>query len=67
MITEAQAVLLFIADLFPNAHLAAAASDLVRRAKLNELLSELTSEVHPAFGPCSRPRGTQPNLAVRSR
>ena len=28
-----------------------ASSDLVGRAKLNEVLSELTSEVHPAFGP----------------
>ena len=34
---------------------APAASDLVRRAKLNETLSELTSEVHPAFGPLFAP------------
>ena len=53
VITEAQAVLLCIADLFP--HLAPPASDLVRRAKLNEVLSELTSEVHPAFGPLFAP------------
>ena len=55
VITEAQAVLLFIADRFPDAHLAPPASDLVRRAKLNETLSELTSEVHPAFGPLFAP------------
>ena len=55
VITEAQAVLLLIADLFPDARLAPAASDLVRRAKLNETLSELTSEVHPAFGPLFAP------------
>jgi glutathione S-transferase len=47
VITEAPAVLLLIADLFPDAP---PASDLVRRAKLNETLSELTSEAHPAFG-----------------
>jgi glutathione S-transferase len=51
VITEAQAVLLLIADLFPDARLAPPASDFVGRAKLNEVLSELTSEVHPAFGP----------------
>ena len=55
VITEAQAVLLFIADLFPDARLAPPASDLVPRAKLNETLSELTSEVHPAFGPLFAP------------
>ena len=55
VITEAQAVLLFIADLFPDARLAPAGSDLVRRAKLNETLSELTSEAHPAFGPLFAP------------
>ncbi len=55
VITEAQAVLLLIADLFPDAGLAPPASDLVRRAKLNETLSELTSEVHPAFGPLFAP------------
>ena len=51
VVTEAQAVLLLIADLFPDARLAPSASDVVGRAKLNEVLSELTSEVHPAFGP----------------
>ena len=51
VITEAQAVLLLSADLYPDLRLAPPASDLVGRAKLNEVLSELTSEVHPAFGP----------------
>jgi glutathione S-transferase len=51
VITEAQAVLLLIADLYPDSKLAPPASDFVGRAKLNEVLSELTSEVHPAFGP----------------
>ena len=51
VITEAQAVLLLIADLYPDLRLAPPASDFVGRAKLNEVLSELTSEVHPAFGP----------------
>ena len=55
VITEAQAVLLLVADLFPDARLAPPASDLVRRARLNETLSELTSEVHPAFGPLFAP------------
>jgi glutathione S-transferase len=55
VITEAQAILLLIADLFPDAGLAPPASDLVRRAKLNETLSELTSEVHPAYGPLFAP------------
>ncbi len=50
-VTEAQAILLLIADLFPAASLAPPASDALGRAKLNEVLSELTSEVHPAFGP----------------
>ena len=51
VITEAQAILLYIADAFPDARLSSPSSDLVHRAKLNETLSELTSEVHPAFGP----------------
>ena len=51
VITEAQAVLLLIADLYSDSRLAPPASDFVGRAKLNEVLSELTSEVHPAFGP----------------
>jgi glutathione S-transferase len=51
VVTEAQAILLYIADLFPDASLAPQASDILGRAKLNEALSELTSEVHTAFEP----------------
>jgi glutathione S-transferase len=51
VITEALAVLLLIADLFPDARLAPPASDLAGRARLHEALSELTSEAHPAFAP----------------
>jgi glutathione S-transferase len=55
VLTEAQAVLLYIADCFPDAHLAPPCSNLTRRAKLNETLSELTSEAHPAFSPLFSP------------
>ena len=50
MLTESLAILLYLADRFPQAHLGAG-DDIVARARLNEALADLVSEIHPAFGP----------------
>jgi glutathione S-transferase len=52
-ITEAFAVLLWIADSFPAARIAP--SDGHERTRLHEVLAELTSDVHPAFAPFFAP------------
>lgn len=56
VLTEALAVLLYIADRFPQADLGAAGDDAFARARLNEALSELVSNLHPAFRPLFAPQ-----------
>jgi glutathione S-transferase len=55
VITESLAILDYIADVFPEAQLGAAADDLIGRAQLNEALAELVSDVHKAWGPVFAP------------
>jgi glutathione S-transferase len=56
VITQSLAVLLYIAEAFPNAQLGAEPSDLVGRAKLIEMLAELVSDVHKAWSPVFAPQ-----------
>ena len=51
VITESLAILTYIADIAPAAGLGANAGDAVGRAKLNESLAELVSDVHKAWAP----------------
>jgi glutathione S-transferase len=51
VITESLAVLLYIADRNPAARLGVSTDDLIAKAKLNETMSELVSEVHKAYAP----------------
>jgi glutathione S-transferase len=51
VITESLAVLLYIAEKFPAARLGAALDDALGKARLNEMLSELVSDVHKAYAP----------------
>jgi glutathione S-transferase len=51
VITESLAVLEYIADIAPAAHLGAPPHDPVARASLNEALAELVSDVHKAWAP----------------
>ena len=51
VITESLAVLLYIADRNPAARLGASIHDALARAKLNETMAELVSEVHKAYAP----------------
>lgn len=51
VITESLAVLLYIADRNPAARLGASTHDALARAKLNETMAELVSEVHKAYAP----------------
>ena len=51
VITESLAVLDYIADVFADAALGAARDDLVDRARVNEALAELVSDVHKAWSP----------------
>lgn len=51
VITESLAVLLYIAEQFPAAQLGASPNDATGKARLNEALSELVSEVHKAYAP----------------
>ena len=55
VITESLAILDFIADSAPDARLGADAGDLVGRARLNESLAELVSDVHKAWAPFFAP------------
>ncbi len=54
VITESLAVLLYIAERFPQAGLGTD-GDPQKRAKLNEVLAELVTEVHKAFSPIFSP------------
>ena len=56
VITESLAILDYIADRWPGAALGAAKDDLVGRARLNEALAELVSDVHKAWAPVFVPR-----------
>ncbi len=51
VITESLAILVYIADRFPDARLGSDGNDPVERARLNERLSELVSDVHKAWAP----------------
>jgi glutathione S-transferase len=51
VITESLAVLLYIAEISPSSHLGASSDDALARARLNEAMSELVSEVHKAYAP----------------
>jgi len=51
VLTESLAVLLYVADRFPDARLGAEPGDTWGRAKLNEALAELVSDVHKAWAP----------------
>ncbi len=55
VITESLAVLEYIADRFPEAGLGAASNDIFERARLNETLAELVSDVHKAWAPIFAP------------
>lgn len=51
VITESLAVLEYVADAYPQARLGAAPEDVMERARLNEALSDLVSNVHSAWAP----------------
>jgi len=51
VITESLAVLEYIADAHPEARLGAAPGDVLERARLNEALADLVSNVHAAWAP----------------
>ena len=51
VMTESLAILNYIAAAFPSAELGAAPDDIVARARLDERLSELVSDVHKAWAP----------------
>ena len=51
VITEALAVLTYISDALPEAHLGAAPDDVMERARLNEALADLVTDVHGAWSP----------------
>lgn len=55
VITESLAVLEYIADSHPDARLGAAPGDVLERARLNEALAELVSDVHKAWAPVFAP------------
>ena len=51
VITESLAVLEYIADSHPNAQLGSGPGNMLQRARLNEVLADLVSDVHKAWGP----------------
>ena len=66
LLTEAAAILQYIADRFPSARLAPAAGGM-ERVRLQEHLSFIGSELHKAFGPffaAERPTGRARELAI---
>ena len=56
VITQSLAVLQYIADTNPRAQLGAAPDNPRDRAKLNEILADLVSDVHKAWGPVFAPQ-----------
>jgi glutathione S-transferase len=55
VITESLAILQYIADCAPDAHLGATAGNALERAMLNECLADLVSDVHKAWAPFFAP------------
>ncbi len=55
VITQASAILMFLVDTFPQARLGCTPDQALGRAKLEETLAYLTSDVHVAFGPIFNP------------
>lgn len=55
VLTESLAVLLYIAAQNPAARLGATEGDVLEQARMNEIMSELVSEVHKAFVPAFVP------------
>lgn len=55
ILTESLAILEYLADKFPAARMGLEREDLLGRAKLNEALSELVSDVHMAWSPIMVP------------
>ena len=66
IITESLAVLLYIAERNPAARLGAWADDALARARLNEMVSELVSEVHKAYAPIFVPMRYVTNEAAQA-
>ena len=50
-LTESLAVLCYVADAFPKAQLGVDAGAILERARLNEALADLVSDVHKAWAP----------------
>lgn len=55
VLTESLAILLYIADRNPAARLGATEGHPVEKARMNEIMAELVSEVHKAFVPAFVP------------
>ncbi|CAN5496025.1 glutathione S-transferase N-terminal domain-containing protein [soil metagenome] len=55
VLTESLAILEYVADKFPGARLGLEREDLLGRARLNEALAELVSDVHGAWSPVMVP------------
>jgi glutathione S-transferase len=51
VITEALAVLAYVADAYPGAGLGADPSDVMERTRLNEALADLVTNIHDAWSP----------------
>ena len=51
VVTESLAILLFIAQSYPESKLGAPAADLLAAARLNESLAEMVSDTHSAWAP----------------
>lgn len=68
-ITESLAVLEDVADCFPTARLGADTGNILARARLNEALAELVSDVHGAWAPVFVPDRfvTRPELEVDAK
>lgn len=56
VVSESLAILLYIASQTPDLRLGPADGDRLEQAKVNEILSELVSEVHKAFTPAFVPQ-----------
>lgn len=58
VLTEGPAILQHIADSFPDANLTASPG-MLARVRVNEHLTYVSSELHPAFGPLFTPSATE--------
>ncbi len=61
VLTEAHAILLWVADAHPHSALAPASSDPIRRYAVEEILAFMTGEVHGAFVPLFIPQRFHPD------